>query len=82
MRLSQHSHPVPMAQSQAAWPGVPDKLCMCLTSRGGQLQAGASPGVPGLAGQKVSPGLAEELGWEQVTAQGAKNPGAGMCQGC
>lgn len=45
---------------------------------GRELQAGTSPGVPGLAGQKGSPGLAEELGWGQVTAQGAKDPGEGM----
>lgn len=51
---------------------------MWLTSWGGQLQAGTSSGVPGLAGQKGCPGLAEELGWDQVTAQGAKNPGEGM----
>lgn len=67
-----------MAQSLATWPGVPDQLCMCLTLWGGQLQARTSSGVPGLAGQKGSPGLAEELGWDQVTAQGAKNPGEGM----
>lgn len=64
-----------MAQSQAAWLGAPDKLCMSLTLWGGQLQAGTSSVVPGLAGEKGSPGLAEELGWDQVTAQGAKNHG-------
>lgn len=76
--LSQHGHPGPMAQSQAAWPSAPDRLCLCLASWAGQLQAGSSSAVQGLAGQKGSSGLAEELGWDHVTAQGAKNPGEGM----
>lgn len=41
-----------MAQGQAAWPGAPDKPCRCLSSWGGQLQAGTHLGSKGCRAEK------------------------------